>query len=88
MALPAGDGMATVRVHSPGARRVEIMGDITGWEPVELDRRGDRWERRLTMASGPHHVLVRIDGGAWVAPSNLPRIDDEFGGRVGLLVVP
>jgi len=88
VAEPAGDGSAVVRVHSPGARRVEIMGDITGWEPVDLDRRGDRWERRLTAASGPHHVLVRIDGGAWLPPSNLPRIDDEFGGRVGLVIVP
>ena len=88
VAEPAGDGMAVVHVQSPGARRVELMGDITGWEPVELDRRGDRWVRRLTMSSGPHHVLVRIDGGAWMVPSNLPRIDDEFGGRVGLLVIP
>jgi hypothetical protein len=88
VAEPDGDGMAVVRVHSPSARRVELMGDITGWEPVDLDRRGDRWERRLTAASGPHHVLVRIDGGPWLTPSNLPRIDDEFGGRVGLVIVP
>ena len=88
VASPAGEGKAIVRVYSPGARRVELMGDITGWEPVELDRRGDHWERRLTMASGPHHVLVRLDGGAWIAPSNLPRIDDELGGRVGLIIMP
>ena len=88
VAESAGDGMAIVRVHSPGARRVELMGDITGWEPVDLERRGDRWERRLTAPSGPHHVLVRLDGGAWIPPSNLPRIDDEFGGRVGLVIVP
>ena len=85
---PGGDGTATIRVHSPGARRVEIMGDMTAWEPKELDRRSDRWEGRLTLTSGPHHVLVRIDGGPWMPPSNLPRIDDEYGGRVGLIVVP
>jgi hypothetical protein len=32
--------------------------------------------------------MVRIDGGAWVAPANLPQIDAELGGTVGLLVVP
>lgn len=88
IATPVAEGAFVVRVHAPGAQRVEWMSDITEWEPVQLDRRGDRWELRLTMPSGPHHVLLRIDGGAWIPPSNLPRIDDEFGGRVGLLVIP
>jgi hypothetical protein len=88
VAVPGGNGTATIRVHAPGARQVEIMGDLTGWEPKQLDRRGDRWECRLTAASGAHHVLVRIDGGTWMPPLNLPRIDDEFGGRVGLMIVP
>jgi hypothetical protein len=55
---------------------------------MELSRRDGRWECRLTMAPGPHHVLVRIDGGDWMPPSNLPRIDDDFGSRVGLIIVP
>jgi hypothetical protein len=88
VAMPAGDGATLLRVHSPGARRVELMGDLTGWEPVAMERSGDRWELRLTAPSGAHHVLVRVDGGAWLPPSNLPRIDDELGGRVGLMIVP
>lgn len=88
VAMPGGDGTGTIRVHAPGARRVEIMSDLTGWEPMELDRRADRWECRLTVTSGPHHILVRIDAGGWMAPSNLPHIDDEYGGRVGLVIVP
>jgi len=40
------------------------------------------------MSPGSHHVVVRLDGGAWVAPANLARIDDELGGRVGLIVIP
>jgi len=87
-ATPAGGGVALVHVRAPGARRVELMGDVTGWEAVTLGRRGDAWALRLTMASGPHHVLVRVDGGAWRPPSNLPQIDDGLGGRVGLMVVP
>lgn len=88
VATPVGRGDALVRVEAPGARGVELMGDFTGWEPVPLERRGDAWTLRLTMRPGPHHVLVRIDGGAWEPPANLPQIDDEFGGRVGLMVVP
>ena len=88
VAVSADGGAAVVRVHAPGARTVELMSDITGWAPVELTRRGDWWEVRLTTAPGSHHVVLRIDGGAWVPPSNLPRIDDELGGKVGLIVIP
>ena len=88
VAAPADGGAAMIRVHAAGARTVEIMGDLTAWTPVALARRGDRWEVRLTTTPGAHHVVVRIDGGAWAAPANLPRIDDELGGTVGLLVVP
>ena len=88
VAMSADGGAAVVRVHAAGARRVEIMGDLTGWSPVVLERRGDQWEARLTTTPGAHHVVVRIDGGAWAPPANLPRIDDELGGTVGLLVIP
>ena len=87
-AAPARDGFAVVRVRAPGARTVEIMSDLTGWRPVPLEQSGDVWVARLAASPGSHHVVVRVDGGAWGPPSNLPRIDDDFGGRVGLLVIP
>ena len=77
-----------LRVHAPGAKQIEIMGDLTGWEPRALTHRDARWELRLTTQPGAHHVVVRIDGGAWMAPANLPRLDDELGGTVGLIVIP
>jgi hypothetical protein len=88
VATSADGGAALIRVHAAGARTVEIMGDLTAWTPVALARRGDRWEVRLTTTPGSHHVVIRIDGGLWAPPANLPRIDDELGGTVGLLVVP
>jgi hypothetical protein len=88
VAVSADGGAAVVRVSAAGARRVEIMGDLTGWSPLALERHGDRWEARLTTTPGAHHVVVRINGGAWAPPVNLPRIDDELGGTVGLLVIP
>ena len=87
-AVSADGGMAVIRVHAPRARGVELMSDVTGWTPVALERRGDLWEIRLTAASGSHHVMLRIDGGAWSVPANLPQIDDELGGKVGLIVIP
>jgi hypothetical protein len=81
-------GATVVLVHAPGARRVELMSDLTGWEPRSLDRRNGRWELRLTTQPGSYHVRVRIDGGVWIVPANLPRMDDEMGGTVGLIVIP
>jgi hypothetical protein len=88
VALTDDAGSTLVRVHAQGARRVELMGDFTDWEPTPLERRGDRWELRFRVKSGSHHVLVRVDGGKWVVPANLPRLDDELGGTVGLIVIP
>ena len=88
VAVSADGGATVLRVNAPGAQRVDLMGDLTDWSPVPLERKGDQWEVRLTTTPGSHHVMLRIDGGAWLVPSNLPRIGDELGGAVGLLVIP
>lgn len=76
-----------VRVRAPAARRVEVMGDFTDWEAVELIRSGSTFERRMPVGSGTHRIAIRIDGGAWRPAANTPAVDDDLGGRVGLLVV-
>ncbi|MFL5607486.1 MAG: glycogen-binding domain-containing protein, partial [Gemmatimonadaceae bacterium] len=77
-----------IRVRAPGARRVELMGDFTDWEPVELAPDGDMFSRAVTVSAGTHRVVVRIDGGEWLPAANTPAVDDDLGGRVGLVVVP
>jgi hypothetical protein len=37
--------------------------------------------------AGTYRLNVRVDGGEWVAPPGLLDVEDEFGGRVGLLVL-
>lgn len=81
-------GGAGLRVRAAGARTVDVMGDFTGWEIQPLARNGDVFERPIRIASGSHRVLVRIDGGAWRPAVNTPLVDDDFGGKTGLLVVP
>ena len=75
-----------VRVRE--AQRVEIMGDFTAWEPLALVQSGDVWLTRRTIQAGSHRVALRIDGGAWQAPANLPKVTDDFGGVVGLVSIP
>jgi hypothetical protein len=86
--VPAEPGSVVVRVIAPGAARVELMGDLTGWEPRPLEQRGRGWELRLTTNPGAHHVVVRLDGGSWIVPANLTRLSDDLGGSVGLIVIP
>jgi hypothetical protein len=79
----------TLRVRVPGAARVELKGDFTGWEPVELaaGEEPGTWEVTVSAAPGTYRLNLRVDGGEWTAPPGLLDVEDEFGGRVGLLVL-
>jgi hypothetical protein len=78
---------SVLRVRAAGASSVDVMGDFTGWEPRALSRSGDVFEMSSTLTSGSHRIVVRIDGGPWRTAVNTPVVDDELGGKVGLLVV-
>jgi hypothetical protein len=78
----------SLRIVVPGAVSVEVAGDFTDWEPVPLSHRyGDTWEIRLPLRPGVHRLNVRVDGQRWVVPQGLRSEEDEYGGRVGILVV-
>lgn len=77
----------TLRVRAPGASQVEVMGDFSGWEPVTLVSTGDVFSASVDLSVGTHRLVVRIDGGPWIPAANTPAVDDDFGGKVGLLVV-
>jgi hypothetical protein len=86
MLAGAGDSRI-VRVRAPGARQVELMADFTEWAPVALTPSPEGFERTITLSPGSHRMLIRMDGGAWRPAANTPAVDDDLGGRVGLLVV-
>ena len=76
-----------VRVRASPTARVEIAGSFSGWEGVPVTHRGEMWEAHVRIPPGRHRVAFRVDGGSWRAPANLARLR-EFGGEVGLIVVP
>lgn len=84
----ATDSLRELRVRAASAHVVELMADFTDWEPVTMTPAEGEFVVRIPLTTGPHRVLVRIDGGAWLPPANVPSVDDDLGGRVGLLVVP
>ena len=83
-----GEGSYRLALGAPRASRVEISGDFTQWKPVVLDRGGDgRWTLTLPLAAGTHRLNARIDGGSWIVPPGLTRMNDDFAGEVGLIVI-
>lgn len=84
----AGEPERRVRVVASGAHTVELMADFTDWAPVTLVHVGDAFEGTAAVTAGSHRILLRIDGGPWRPAANTPAVDDDLGGRVGLLVVP
>ena len=86
----AGD-LRVITVRASAISTVEMMADFTDWEPVTLIRdpiTPSLWTFARPLTAGTHRIAVRIDGGEWMVPPNLPRVADGFGGAVGLLTVP
>jgi hypothetical protein len=84
----AGDGRWTITLQGILAKRVEVMGDFTDWQPVPLDSSGEgRWSVTLPVAPGTHRMNLRIDEGPWTVPPDLPALKDEFSGVVALFTV-
>jgi hypothetical protein len=84
----AASGDAIVEVYAPSASRVEIAADFTGWAPESLTRSGDDWQLTRAIAAGAHRITVRIDGGEWIVPPNLPKVEDDLGSSAGVIIIP
>lgn len=74
-------------VTAPVGAHVEFGASFQEWTPVDVPLTGTRFILRVPLPPGNHRVAVRVNGGAWQSPVGLPRIDDELGGEVGLVVV-
>lgn len=86
-----GEEPVRLTLYAPGAGAVEISGDFTDWQPVQLQRsptNRDAWEGSFRIARGVHRINVRRDGGAWMAPAGTTRGADDFGGEVGVFLLP
>lgn len=81
-------GSVTFRVLAPLAHSVEIAGDFSSWDPIQLSPAGNGWWiTTRALSPGKYQMNLRVDGGKWAAPPGLLGMLDEFGGSVGLLIV-
>lgn len=78
----------TLVIGGAAARRVELLSDLTDWQPVDLaPGRDGRWSITLPAAAGIHYINVRYDGGEWQTPPTLSATRDEFGKETGVLLL-
>jgi hypothetical protein len=83
------DGRVRIVINAPpSAKRVEVSGTFTGWEPLELVPGPTGWTAVVSASPGSHQLQVRVDGRRWRVPANLPSVTDEFGQRAGLIILP
>lgn len=76
-------------IRAPGASTVELMGDFTDWTPVRLSMTEPGvWKVELELPTGVYRMNIRLDGGRWVVPGAARVERTEFGGEVGVVVVP
>jgi AMP-activated protein kinase-like protein len=82
-------GETELRFTVAGASRVDLVGDWTRWQPVPLERTPDgQWALRVKLTSGVHRFNLVVDGTRWIVPDGVAAVDDGFGGKISLLVVP
>lgn len=76
------------RLEAPEAERVVLLGDFSGWEPVEMARRDGVWTATIRARSGVYHFGFRVDG-EWHVPETAGgRVSDDWGRVNATLVVP
>lgn len=83
-----GGGELVVRVFATDTMLVDVAGDFSAWQPVQMEREGSFWVARVPLPPGKYRVAVRVNLGEWRAPRNLARVRDDYGGESGLVVIP
>lgn len=82
-------GRGFVAFAVPGATAVRLVADWTNWQPVSMTRGPDgRWRIQVDLEPGVYRFNLLVDGDEWIVPDGVPSVDDGFGGRTGLLIVP
>lgn len=88
--LPAvADGWAVFRLpRAEHAAQPMVLGDFSEWRPVAMTEEGDAWVARVRVQPGAYHYAFRTADGRVVVPEGAVTVDDGFGGRSAVLVVP
>ncbi len=71
------------------ADSVSLVGDFTGWEPRPMRAaRGAAWVLETQLAPGVYRYAFLVDGDWYVPPEAPGQVDDGFGQKNLVVVVP
>jgi 1,4-alpha-glucan branching enzyme len=79
-------------LEQPAAHAVAVAGTFNGWSrtahPMTRDGARGHWTAVIALPPGEHLFMYVVDG-AWVTPPQATDfVDDGFGARNGVVVVP
>lgn len=86
--VPPASGHTRLAIRAPGASRVEVAGDWSGWRAVPARRAPNGvWYVDLLIEPGRYRYAFKVDGSTWAVPEGVPAEDDGLGGRSAWLTV-
>ncbi|HEV8598761.1 MAG TPA: glycogen-binding domain-containing protein [Gemmatimonadales bacterium] len=81
-------GLTRLSLAAPQASRVEVAGDWSHWNTVQLSRTANGvWYVDLAIPPGVYRYAFRIDGKSWEVPKGVAAVNDGFGGKSAWLSV-
>lgn len=93
LAAATGDVRVRFELTAPEAGRVTVAGTFNDWNPdsvaLHLNPVTGVWSVTVPMRPGEHQYLFVVDGARWIPdPGALAEVEDGFGQKNSLLVVP
>lgn len=87
---PIAGGRWRFVMHAPRAQRVELVGDVNGWQRgrhVLQPQPNGQWVLETELPQGRNTFMYLIDGERWITPRGVARLPDGFGREVGVVWV-
>ncbi len=88
---PAPKAKVALELVNPTAKSVAVAGSFNGWNPARTPLKpagAGKWVGELTGISGRHEYLFVVDGQWLPDPKAKESVQNPFGGRNSVLVVP
>ena len=77
--------------RAPGAHRVSVVGDFSGWDPDQAEMTRDSgsglWSVTLRLTPGRHVYAFLVDDSLWVSDPRAPAARDADFGRPGSVLL-
>jgi 1,4-alpha-glucan branching enzyme len=78
--------------YAPAAKSVTIAGSFNAWDIRKDSLAGPDnngvWTIVLSLSPGRYEYLFIVDGKDWQPDPSVPAVDDGFGGKNSVLLVP